>query len=90
MLLIFICGWSASDRTGVAGAAASRDIRVILTAVTPKVGAPAGEEVNASKFSLAIVVNLVGDIFGCLCSYSISYSVTILNLRCPVFFLFRL
>ena len=34
MLLIFICGWSASDRTGVAGAAASRDVRVILTAVT--------------------------------------------------------
>ena len=34
MLLTFICGWSASDRTRVAGAAASRDVRVILTAVT--------------------------------------------------------
>ena len=31
MLLIFICGWSASDRTRVAGAAASRDVRVIVT-----------------------------------------------------------
>ena len=30
MLLIFICGWSASDRTRVAGAAASRDVRVLL------------------------------------------------------------
>ena len=36
MLLTFICGWSASDRTRVAGAAASRDVRVILTAVTAR------------------------------------------------------
>ena len=34
MLLIFIRGWSASARTRVARAAASRDVRVILTAVT--------------------------------------------------------
>ena len=38
MLLIFICGWSASDCTRVARVAASRDVRVILTAVTNFIG----------------------------------------------------
>ena len=32
--MIFIDGWGASDRTRAAGAAASRDVRVIVTTVT--------------------------------------------------------
>ena len=49
MLLIFICGWSASDRTRVARAAASRDVRVILTAVTDTQGDLSTLELSNSR-----------------------------------------
>ena len=49
MLLTFICGWSASDRTRVAGAAASRDVRVILTAVTECARRKAGSFARSKK-----------------------------------------